>query len=50
MTDETQQKKLSLEELMVRTEAAVKLLIEKRVFTDTEFKAHLSMQRAMALI
>jgi len=50
MADETQPNKLTLEELMVSnlamTEATVKLLIEKRVFTDAEFKAQLSTERA----
>ena len=50
MADETQPNKLTLEELMVSnlamTEAAVKLLIEKGVFTDEEFKVKLSTERA----
>jgi hypothetical protein len=43
-------KKLSLEELMVSTlamtDALAKLLIEKGVITDEEFKAKLSTERA----
>ena len=50
MGDETQRKKVTLEELMVTnlamTEAAVKLLIEKGVFTEPEFTAKLSAERA----
>ena len=50
MADETEPKKLTLEELMVSnlamTEATVKLLIDKGVFTDAEFKVQLSTERA----
>jgi hypothetical protein len=50
MSEETNGEKISLEELMVSTlamtEATVKLLIAKGVFTDEEFKAQLSTERA----
>jgi hypothetical protein len=50
MADETQKQTVSLQELMVSnlamTDAAVKLLIEKGVFTDAEFKAQLGTERA----
>ena len=50
MAEETNAKKISLEELMVSTlamtDATVKLLIAKGVFTDDEFKAQLSTERA----
>ena len=50
MADKTEPKKLTLEELMVSnlamTEATVKLLIDKVIFTDAEFKAQLSTERA----
>ena len=50
MADKTESNKLTLEELMVSnlamTEATVKLLIDKGVFTDAEFKAQLSTERA----
>ena len=50
MPDETPEKKISLEELMVSTlamaDALAKLLIEKGVITDAEFKAQLSTERA----
>jgi hypothetical protein len=53
MADETQKQTVTLEELMVSTlamaDAAVKLLIEKGVFTDTEFKAKLETDRASYL-
>lgn len=45
MADETQKPTVTLEELMVSnlamSDATVKLLIEKGVFTDAEFKAKL---------
>ena len=50
MTDEIKTDKVTLEELMVSTlamtDAAVKLLIQKGVFTDEEFKAQLGTERA----
>jgi hypothetical protein len=50
MADQTQDKKISLEELMVSTlamiDALAKLLIGKGVITDAEFKAQLSTERA----
>jgi hypothetical protein len=50
MAEETDAKKISLEELMVSTlamaDATVKLLIAKGVFTDDEFKAQLGAERA----
>jgi hypothetical protein len=50
MPDETPEKKISLEELMVSTlamtDALAKLLIQKGVITDEEFKAQLSTERA----
>ena len=50
MVEQSQEKKVSLEELMVSnlamTEPAGKLLIEKGVFTYAEFKAKLSAERA----
>ena len=50
MPDETPEKKISLEELMVSTlamtDALAKLLIEKGVITDAEFTAQLSTERA----
>jgi hypothetical protein len=49
MADETPNKIISLEELMVSTlamtDAAVKLLIQKGIITDAEFKAQLSTER-----
>jgi hypothetical protein len=48
--EEPKAEKISLEELMVSTlamtDATVKLLIAKGVFTDDEFKAKLSTERA----
>jgi hypothetical protein len=50
MSEETNGEKISLEELMVSTlattDATVKLLIAKGVFTDDEFTAQLSTERA----
>jgi len=50
MADEIKTDKVTLEELMVSTlamtDAAVKLLILKGVFTDDEFKAQLGTERA----
>ena len=50
MADETKSDKVTLEELMVSTlamtDAAVKLLIQKGVFTDEEFKTQLGAERA----
>jgi len=50
MPDETAEKKLTLEELMVSTlaltDALAKLMIAKGVITDAEFKAQLSTERA----
>jgi hypothetical protein len=50
MTEEIKTDKVTLEELMVSTlamtDAAVKLLIQKGVFTDEEFKAQLGTERA----
>jgi hypothetical protein len=50
MADENQEKKISLEELIVSTlamtDALAKLLIEKGIITDAEFKAQLSTERA----
>ena len=50
MADESKTDKVTLEELMVSTlamtDAAVKLLIQKGVFTDEEFKAQLGTERA----
>ena len=50
MADEIKTDKVTLEELMVSTlamtDAAVKLLIQKGVFTDEEFKAQLDTERA----
>lgn len=50
MADETQKQTVSLQELMVSTlamtDAAVKLLIKKGVFTDEEFKNQLGTERA----
>jgi len=50
MADEIKTDKVTLEELMVSTlamtDAAVKLLIQKGVFTDEEFKAQLGTERA----
>jgi hypothetical protein len=49
MADETKKETVTLNELMVSTlamtDAAVKL-IEKGIFTDTEFKAKLETERA----
>ena len=50
MSEETNSEKINLEELMVSTlattDATVKLSIAKGVFTDDEFKAQLSTERA----
>jgi hypothetical protein len=50
MADETKKETVTLEELMVSnlamSDATVKLLIEKGVFTDEEFKAQLDTERA----
>ena len=50
MPDDSQEKKLTLEELMVSTlamtDAMAKILIEKGVMTDAEFKAKLDQERA----
>jgi transcription initiation factor IIE alpha subunit len=50
MADETAKQTVSLEELMVSTlamtDAAVKLLIAKGVFTDDEFKSQLGAEKA----
>jgi hypothetical protein len=50
MADEPKSDRVTLEELMVSTlamtDAAVKLLIQKGVITDAEFKAQLSTERA----
>ena len=53
MADETKKETVTLEELTVSnlamTDAAVKLLIEKGVFTDEEFKLQLDTERATYL-
>ena len=50
MADETKEQTVTLKELMVSTlamtDAAVKLLIQKGVFTDDEFKAQLGTEKA----
>ena len=50
MPDETPEKKITMEELMVSTlamtDALAKLLITKGVITDDEFKAQLGSERA----
>jgi transcription initiation factor IIE alpha subunit len=50
MADETKKETVTLNELMVSTlamtDAAVKLLIKKGVFTDEEFTAQLGNERA----
>ena len=50
MPDETPEKKITMEELMVSTlamtDALAKLLIAKGVITDDEFKAQLGSERA----
>ncbi len=50
MADETKKGTVSLQELMVSTlamtGAAVKLLLQKGVFTDEEFKNQLGTERA----
>ena len=50
MAEETKKEAVPLAELMVSTlamtDAAVKLLIEKGVFTDAEFKAKLETELA----
>jgi hypothetical protein len=49
MADETKKETVTLNELMVSTlamsDATVKLLIEKGVFTDAEFKTQLGTER-----
>ena len=49
MADDNQDKRVTLEELMVSTlamtDAVAKLLIAKGVITDAEFKAQLSTER-----
>jgi hypothetical protein len=53
MADEPKSDRVTLEELMVSTlamtDAAVKLLIQKGIITDAEFKAQLSTERAIIL-
>jgi len=50
MADETKKETVTLQEVIVSTlamtDAAVKLLIEKGVSTDAEFKAQLGSERA----
>jgi hypothetical protein len=50
MADETPKQSVTLEELMVTnlamSDATVKLLIEKGVFTEEEFEAQLGAERA----
>ena len=50
MADETNEKRITLEELMVSTlamtDALAKLLIAKGVITEAEFNAQLSTERA----
>jgi hypothetical protein len=50
LPEETPEKKLTLEELMVSTlamtDALAKLLIAKGVITDAEFKTQLGLERA----
>jgi hypothetical protein len=50
LADETKKETVTLEELMASnlamTDATVKLLIEKGVFTEAEFKAKLDTERA----
>ena len=50
MAEETKDDRVTLEQLMVSTlamtDAAIKLLIQKGVFTDDEFKAQLGTERA----
>jgi hypothetical protein len=50
MADETKKETVTLNELMVgtlaMTDAAIKLLIQKGVFTDEEFKTQLGAERA----
>jgi transcription initiation factor IIE alpha subunit len=50
MVDETKEQTVTLQELMVSTlamtDAAVKLLIKKGVFTDEEFKTQLGTKGA----
>ena len=50
MAEEPKAEKITLEQLIVSTlamsDATVKLLIAKGVFTDDEFKAQLSTERA----
>ena len=53
MAGQSQEKKIPFEELMVSTlamtDALAKLLIEKGIITDAEFKAQLSTERASYL-
>jgi hypothetical protein len=50
MADETKKETITLEQLMVSnlamSDATVKLLIEKGVFTDAEFKTKLDTEKA----
>jgi hypothetical protein len=50
MADESKKDTVTLQELMVSTlaviDAAIKLLIQKGVFTDEEFKTKLGTERA----
>jgi hypothetical protein len=50
MADEPKKQTVTLEELMVSTlamaDATVKLLVQKGVFTDEEFKVQLDAERA----
>ena len=50
MPDETPEKKITMEKLMVSTlamtDALAKLMIAKGLITDAEFKAQLSSERA----
>jgi hypothetical protein len=54
MAEDDKQKTVTLEELMVSTlamtDAVVKLLIEKGVITDDEFKKKLSEERGNYLV
>ena len=53
MADDTKSDRITLEELMVSTlamtDAMAKILIEKGIMTDAEFKAKLGAERAAAL-
>jgi hypothetical protein len=50
MAEETKDDRVTLEQLMVSTlamtDAAIKLLIKKGIFTDAEFKDQLGTERA----